>query len=216
MNQSSNLSHPDRFATAIARFDTENSQDPNHLEYNGRRMPHELVYTQWLTDWVLRLAPNASEPLRLAARCAHLRRWAIMRESYPATRSGYLRWRADLKKYHAELAGKMLREAGYDDTTIARVQSLVSKSAFPQEPESRTLEDALCLVFLEHQFADLASKSADEKMINALKKTWQKMTPPAREIALKLAYGPRETRLLNRALKGDGSSSSQQKNEPGF
>ena len=64
------------------------------------------------------------------------------------------------------------------------------------------LEDALCLVFLEHQFADLAAKTAEDKTINALKKSWQKMTAAARAEALKLEFGPREKALLQRALNG--------------
>ena len=64
------------------------------------------------------------------------------------------------------------------------------------------LEDALCLVFLQYQFADLAAKTAEDKTINALQKSWQKMTPAARAEALKLNYGEREKALLERALKG--------------
>jgi len=62
------------------------------------------------------------------------------------------------------------------------------------------LEDALCLVFLEFQLAALAAKSDDEKMINALKKSWEKMTEVARAEALKLNYGEREKNLIARAL----------------
>ena len=75
------------------------------------------------------------------------------------------------------------------------------KKDFPQDAEGRILEDALCLVFLEHQLADLASKTADDKMINALRKAWKKMTPAARVLALKLSYRPREQALLEKALK---------------
>ena len=83
---------------------------------------------------------------------------------------------------------------------IAKVQALNLKKDFPQDPDSRVLEDALCLVFLEFQFAELAAKTSDEKMINALRKAWKKMTPAAREWALKLPYEPREKALLERAL----------------
>jgi DNA-binding FadR family transcriptional regulator len=62
------------------------------------------------------------------------------------------------------------------------------------------LEDALCLVFLEFQFADLAAKTTDDKMINALKKSWEKMTDAARAEALKLNYGEREKALIQKAL----------------
>lgn len=187
----------ERFAAAIARFDGENSRDPN--QENGQ--PRELLYAQRLTDWVARLCPNASEPLRLAARCQHLCRWHSPRENYPLTKPGYLKWRADLKKFHAEKSGQILKEVGYDDTTVQRVQDLNLKKNFPTDPDVRVLEDALCLVFLEFQFAPLAAKSDDEKMINALRKSWDKMTESARAEALKLNYGEREKTLIARALQ---------------
>lgn len=193
-----------RFATAFQRFDEENSRDPNFQLKDGAQMPRELAYAQWLSDWVLRLKPDAGEALRLAARSAHLCRWVIARNSYPMTRPGYLRWRAELKKFHARKVGEILQEIGYPENLVWHVQSLVSKSAFPADPDSRLLEDALCLVFLEHQFGDLASKSSDEKVINALQKTWTKMTPAAHAAAMKLTYGPREKVLLARALARKG------------
>jgi hypothetical protein len=118
------------------------------------------------------------------------------------TRAGYLKWRADLKKFHAQKAAEILRELGYDETVIRRVQDLNLKKNFPADPETRILEDALCLVFLEFQFADLAAKTAEDKTINALQKSWAKMTDAARAEALKLNYGPREKILLQRALNG--------------
>ena len=184
------------FASALRRFDEENARDPN--QENGR--PRELLYAERLTDWVLKLDPNASEALRLAARCQHICRWQSPRELYPMTRPGYLKWRADLKKFHAEKSGGILREVGYDEATVCRVQALNLKRNFPADPECCVLEDALCLVFLEFQFAPLAAKSDDEKMINALRKSWGKMTAAGRAAALTLPYGERETSLIQRAL----------------
>jgi uncharacterized protein DUF4202 len=191
----------ENFAAAVRRFDKENSRDPNREIVDGVSQPRELLYAQRLTGWVLRLAPDASEALRLAARCQHICRWESPRENYPMTRAGYLKWRADLKKFHAEKSGAILREVGYDEETIRRVQDLNLKKNFPADAESRTLEDALCLVFLEFQLADLAAKTAEDKTINALQKSWAKMTETARAEALKLNYGEREKALLQRALK---------------
>jgi hypothetical protein len=187
-----------KFEAALRRFDEENARDPN-VE-NGR--PRELLYAQRLTDWVLKLCPDASGELRLAARCQHICRWEIPRDSYPMTRPGYLKWRADLKKFHAQKAGDILREVGCDETVIRRMQELNLKSNFPNDPESRVLEDALCLVFLQFQFAGLAAKTAEDKTVNALQKSWAKMSEAGRVEALKLEFGPREKTLLNRALKG--------------
>ena len=193
-------SDPGRFAAALRRFDEENARDPNTELVDGAPQPRELAYARWLTEWVLKLAPNASEELRLAARCQHLCRWTIPRNSYPMTRPGYLKWREDLKKFHARKAGEILREAGYSDEITQRVQDLNLKKNFPRDPESRILEDALCLVFLEHQLAPLMEKTADDKIITALQKSWKKMTPAGHAEALKINYSPREKALLERAL----------------
>ncbi len=189
-----------RFDEAIRRFDDENSRDPNVEMAAGRSWPRELLYAHRLSEWVLRLCPSASETLRLAARCQHVCRWMIPRSAYEMTKAGYLRWRNDLKAFHASKAGEILREAGYGDDVILRVQALNLKRDFPADPDSRVLEDALCLVFLEHQFAPLACRTADVKMINALQKSWKKMTPAAQAHAVRLPFAPREKSLVERAL----------------
>jgi hypothetical protein len=182
-----------RFQEAIVRFDAANADDPRR---------QELPYAQDLSAWVERLSPDASEPLRLAARAQHLCRWLIPRESYPEGRIGYLKWREDLKQFHAEKAGDILREVGYDDGTVARVQELIRKRDFPRDPEGRVLEDALCLVFLETQFAETTAKTGEEKMIGILQKTWKKMTPQAREVALTLPMSVGCRVLVEKALAG--------------
>ena len=192
-----------RFETALRRFDEENARDPNTELVAGVPRPRELVYAERLTDWVLRLKPDASVALRLAARCQHLCRWMIPRSRYPMDRAGYLKWRTELKKFHAEKSANILREVGYEEELVGRVQALNLKKDFPRDPDSRVLEDALCLVFLQFQFADLAAKTDADKMINALRKSWQKMTEPARAKALKLPFAPREKALLGRALRNE-------------
>ena len=202
MSSPATISDP-RFQAAIALFDEHNAADPNVERWNGAEHPRELLNARRLSDWVARLAPEASEELRLAARCQHLCRWEIPRGSQPMDRAGYLKWRTVLKSFHAEKSGEILRQAGYPEEMVARVQELNLKKNFPRDPDSRVLADALCLVFLEHQFAELAAKTTEEKIINALRKSWQKMTPAGRAEALKLNYGQKEKALLDKAL-GEG------------
>jgi len=192
---------PARFETALRRFDEENSRDPHVEQVAGVARPRELVYAQRLTGWVLKLCPEASEELRLAARCQHLCRWMVPRDSYPITRAGYLKWREALKQFHARKAAEILRELAYPDDVIARVRSLNLKRNFPRDADSRVLEDALCLVFLEHQFADLSRKTSEYKVLNALQKAWKKMTPMGHAQALKLSYDPHQQALLEKVLR---------------
>jgi len=194
------VSDPDCFRKAVARFDEENAEDPNREIVEGESCPRELVYARRLSNWALKLCPDASEELLLAARCQHICRWMIPRESHEMTRAGYLRWRNELKSFHAQKAAEILREVGYPERVIDRVRDLNLKKHFPQDPASRVLEDALCLVFLEFQLAGLAGKTAENKMIGVLKQTWKKMTPQARVLALELPLGKYEKRLLEAAL----------------
>ncbi len=201
MNNSVKNTDSSRFQTAIALFDQHNAADPNTELAGGIAQPRELLNARRLTEWVFKLAPQASDELRLAARCQHLCRWQIPRSSQPMDRPGYLKWRTLLKTFHAQKSGELLREVGYPEETITRVQNLNLKKNFPHDPESRVLEDALCLVFLEHQFADLARKTSEDKIVNALRKSWQKMTPAAHAHALQIQYGEIERALLEKALK---------------
>jgi hypothetical protein len=115
-------------------------------------------------------------------------------------RGGYHRWRTALKTFHADKSEEILREVGYGNCVIDRVRSLNLKENFPTDPESQILEDALCLVFIQFQFEELASKTTPEKLLNAVSKTWRKMSPDARGRALKLPLGALQKELILKAV----------------
>ncbi|MDQ4139746.1 MAG: DUF4202 domain-containing protein [Bacteroidota bacterium] len=189
-----------RFEAAIARFDELNSEDP-HTEYvNGKAYPKELLYALRMTDWLNKIEPGASEALQLAVRCQHLCRWKIQRDEYPMDRQGYHVWRTILRKKHAEWAGEALKEVGYDQETIDRVQFLVLKKQLKVDPEVQLLEDIVCLVFLENYFLDFAQSHEDEKVVEIIQKSWVKMTPRGQQLALNLDMPPKARSLVAQAL----------------
>lgn len=180
------ISDPVRFNKAMTHFDTANAEDPNVELYNGVEYPKELLYAERMTTWLKKLTPDASEALQLAARCQHIRRWAIPRSDYPMDRNGYQKWRTRLAKFHAETAAEILYEVGYDEEIIHRVQTLLQKKRLKLDDEVQLLEDVICLVFLEHYFVDFAGHHDEEKLINIIRKTWRKMSPQGHEAALGL------------------------------
>ena len=191
-----------RFSEAIRRFDEENGRDPHLIVVDGVAQPHELLYARRLTEWVLRLQPNASKPLLLAARSQHICRWLVPRSSYEMTRAGYLRWRNDLKHLHAKKSAEILSKVGYDEATIARVVELNLKKGLGHDQECQVLEDALCLVTLQYQLADLMEKTDPDKMVEILRKTWKKMSDIARAHALALPFTEAESALIQEAVGG--------------
>ena len=181
-------------------FDNYNKNDPKTYFWEGEEYPQEFFLALQLYRWVSKLEPNASEALLLASRCQHIGRWEIPRDSYPEGKAGYLNWRSNLALYHAEKAGLLLAEAGYEHDFIERVKRINLKKDLKSDPEVQTMENGLCLVFLQFEYEDFISKHEDEKVVRILKKTWAKMTEAGRKAALTLQFSDRGKKLLESAL----------------
>ena len=189
-----------RFAEAIAAIDRANSEDPNTVTAAGRERSAEVLYSERMTEALSAFCPDASEELRLAARGQHIRRWTMARADYETGRLGYLKWRTALKRYHAVTVGTIMADCGYGEAEIDRVQSLIRKERLKHDPEAQTLEDVICLVFLNHYFGDFAAKHDDGKVVSIVRKTWGKMSERGHEAALKLDLSPETLRLVGAAL----------------
>lgn len=187
----------DRVRLAMERFDAANKEDPN-LEPDGA--PKELVYGQRMSAWLDRLDPTAPDEVRLAVRAQHIRRWEIPRSSYPTGRRSYLKWRRDLGRFHADLAGLIMRDCGFEEETVTRVQGIIRKDRFKIDPWAQLLEDVACLVFLDHYFGAFAETQEEASMVNILRRTWLKMSKQGQQAALGINYSPRCSALLQQAL----------------
>jgi hypothetical protein len=188
------------FTQAMEAFNAANSKDPNFIEVNGFEKPYELVYANWLYEWVMKLNPNAIEQLQLAAKCQHIKRWEIPRSKYQDGLKGYTKWKKELAEYHADEAGKILKQVGYEEAVIERVRAINLKKNLKTDSDVQTIEDALCLVTLQYQIEGFSLKHDDEKMIGIIQKTWAKMSDRAREEALKLSYSERVLSLIKKAI----------------
>jgi len=189
----------DAYAGARTLIDAAHAVDPHHAA-DGR--PAELVYADRMEAWVARLVPAAPPHLQLAARCQHLERWSVARASYPPGRAGYHAWRTTLYGKQAARAAELLRQAGAPAAEAAEVAGWVAKTGLKTNAGTQALEDAACLVFLENELETFAAQHADyphEKLTDILRKTWRKMSPPARELALGLPLAPAVAALVREA-----------------
>jgi hypothetical protein len=166
------MSSSDRFQTALAGFDAANSEDPNKESFEGKEYPKELIYSQRLSACLEQFQPDASEVLKLAIRAQHIQRWKIPRKDYPMDRPGYHNWKNTLRVFHADTAGKIMLDAGYDEDTIKRVQTIIRKERLKQDPEVQALEDVVDLVFVQfylEAFAKQYENDSDKGHEAALK-----------------------------------------------
>ncbi len=233
---SEHFSQGDRFKQAVKAIDRENSDDPVRIlrpgeihqpEKDGKSLKseggrketaedtrgdvggacqREVVHSELMTKWVKQLDAEPDEAQLLAARACHLRRFDMPRSQYPIGRAGYLRWRKDQARRHAELAGEILSEAGYEPEIIKRVGDIIQKKNLKKDPQVQTHEDALCLTFLELQYEELKERltaearqetkgeqggkgeviDGEKKMKDILGKTLKKMSPAGQKIAKSL------------------------------
>ena len=198
------MSNEQRFQEAIHRIDAANAQDPHTEVADGQEAPKELVYGQRMSAWVERLRRDAPEAVLLAARAQHIRRWAIPRDQFPIDRPGYHKWRTTLYKFHADEAAAILRDVGYDEETIARVADLLQKKRLKTDRDAQTIEDAAALVFLEHHAVEFALRDdmTEDKLVDILRKTWNKMSPDGRRAALSLNMPANLKSLIGKATSG--------------
>ncbi len=185
---------------AYLLIDHANANDPNTTSIAGTLIAKEVVYGLRMTSTLLHFMATPSAALQLAARCQHICRWEIPRNEYPMDRTGYLKWRTDLKKFHANKAAEILEKVGYDQEIIDRVAFLLQKKQLKRDTETQILEDVICLVFLEFYYEEFMSKHTDEKVIDILQKTWKKMSEKGHDAALALSYSDRGLALIKKAL----------------
>lgn len=175
------------FSQAMQAFDARNAQDPNQTLVDGETVPKELAYAQRMTEMLQRYRPDASEVLRLAARCQHIERWTLPRDAYPMTKPGYHQWRRKLKQYHAEVAREIMQQAGYDEETILRVAALVSKEAPLADAEMQLLEDVVVMVFVEYYLEEFVAQHPEydvPKWKDILRKTLRKVSKAGHQALL--------------------------------
>ncbi len=191
----------DRLTRTLEHLETLHAADPKRVEVDGEPVAAELAWARRVGAWVTRLQPQASAALRLAASCQHLERWTLPRSAYPSGREGYLAWRREQGRRQGERARETLAACGWDAETAARVASLVRKEGLGRDPETRALEDAACLAFLELELGAFAADRDAEEVARILRRTWRKMSSAGREAALELQLPEPAGRLLERALQ---------------
>jgi hypothetical protein len=167
-------------ARAFAAIDAANAADPR--QEDGQ--PAELLYGQRMTAEQQHLFPDATDPLRIACRGQHIERWMLSRSAYPEGREGYLTWRRDQGRRHADRVMQIMRAAGYGDDDVAAAGRMLRKEGIKRDPQVQALEDVACFTFIRHYLGDFATTQDPDALVRIVEKTARKMSADARARAL--------------------------------
>lgn len=182
-------------------IDSVNSKDPEQVIIDQKSLGSCELYGLRMSECLDRFSPKAGLALKIAARAQHIERWHLARSDYPLDRIGYLRWRTDLAKHHAEKTAQILTDHHVSQELINEVQVLLRKQGLKTNADTQTLEDVACLVFLQFYLDDFATKHSEEKLISIIKKTWVKMSSSGHKAALEIPFKPSILAIINKALQ---------------
>lgn len=166
----------DRLSRALAVIDAANAVDPKG---------EALVYGERMSAELARLFPGASEVLQVAARGQHVERWLLPRSDYPEGKAGYLDWRREQGRRHAERVAGIMAGAGFSEADCGRVGVLLRKEGIKRDPDVQALEDVICFVFLKWYFAPFAADRGPESTLEIVRKTARKMSEAGRSRVLR-------------------------------
>ncbi|MFY0602009.1 MAG: DUF4202 domain-containing protein [Cyclobacteriaceae bacterium] len=190
----------DKLKHIFEKIDEVNSSDPNIELVSGAATPKELIYGLRMSEVLMTNFESPSELLQIAARGQHIKRWSIPRSDFPMDRKGYLKWRTTLKIFHGDLVGELMQKSGYNKEEISYVKDLLMKKSLKTNPDTQTLEDTICLVFLKYYIDEFAVEKEENKLISIIQKTWGKMSDRGHELALQINFHPDTKSLIGKAL----------------
>jgi len=176
----------DKFTEVLKRIDAANAADPEAAMDGVASHPAALLYGWRMSAELVRFCAEASELLRIAVRGQHIERWKLARASYPEGREGYLAWRRDQGRNHADRVAGLMRDVGYARADCDRVSQIIRKEGIKRDAEVQVLEDVACLVFLRWYFAGFADGRDPEQLYRIVAKTARKMSAEGRASAATL------------------------------
>ncbi len=175
------------FNKTTALINAANSEDPNQETYNGKSWPKELLYSYHMSEMLNRFAPQTDNIMQLAISAQHIQRWKSPRDAYPMDKKGYYQWRTQLYQFHADTVCSLMKQVGYSDAELDRVNQAVSKKSLRSNADTQLVEDIAALVFIEHYmqaFVDKHPEYDEKKWIEIILRTWKKMSEKGQKYAL--------------------------------
>lgn len=184
---------------ALARIDEINASDPKKISLpgdGGSPKPYRTLYSDWVSDWVRKLDPKASDELLILAKGRSVESWKladIKRDGYSPNSQGMRQYEYDRKAWLADRLEGIMKDAGYEGESLKLVREVMLNRNIPDPRDIRrfdltgpmgsinytlleeaymiqVLRDADALVFMERTFPQASSQMGADEVMKMLKK----------------------------------------------
>ena len=105
------------------------------------------------------------DALAIACRGQHIERWLLPRKDFPEGREGYLTWRREQGRRHAERVMGLMRDAGYPEPEVEAAGRMLRKEGIKRDAEVQALEDVACFTFIRHYLGDFATTQDPDQLL---------------------------------------------------
>lgn len=180
-------------------FKNTNVKDPFLLK-------SDPLHSKAAHEWVLKLDPNASQALQIAALFHDIDRAfkdrSIKQKDYP--KDQYERYKRDHSINSAKIAAEYLEDAGFSKDLVSRVSELiVNHEIGGNDPELQTLMEADSLTFFSVSIYFYLEDRGREKTKKKIRFMYDRLPERAKGLVDGLEYKNSEVKNLFKEAKGE-------------
>lgn len=147
-------------------------------------------------NWVLKLDPNASEELQIAALAHDIDR-AIPPRVYQQKGERYKDYKQKHAKRSAELIAKLMKESGYASESIVKVVHFVENHEVGGDEEINMLTDADSISYFTNNIESYLASKGNDLTRDKIKFMYVRSSERAKKIIAKLQFDSSYNKLIH-------------------
>lgn len=165
-------------------------------------IPTDPKHSLETREWLLRLRPDASEELQIAA-LAHDVDRAVPPRTHKLDDESYDDFKARHAKRSAILLGELMRKHGYGGDSIGKATGYVERHEVGGDEESDTLMDADSISYFVDNIDEYFRKNGPERTKQKIAFMYDRATPRARTAIAGIAFRPEIATLMKEVTSGN-------------
>ena len=164
----------------------------------------DLMHAKLVFKWVLKLKPDADEPLKIAALAHDIERGVTgITEKDLKDNSKLEEFKREHAMRSAKIITEMMERHGYDKETVHKVRFLVEKHEEGGDEETNLLMEADSLAFFEYNIPFKLKRDGKEKIIKKIRFMYLRLSETGKKLVKEMKFKDDEiAKVFREALSG--------------